>query len=69
MPSCEDSSGLTEVDRNEIMNHGVLNFTAEHDHSNNFRRSGTPPDSFETGAEHRSRSSAIFEQLTSLGNT
>jgi len=70
MPSCEDSSGLTEVDRNEIMNHGVLNFTAEHalSNQNHSLSSNTPSNSFESDTESRRRSSSpILEQLTSLG--
>jgi len=31
MPSSEETSGMTEVDRNEFINHGGLNFTAESD--------------------------------------
>jgi hypothetical protein len=31
MPSSEETSGMTEVDRNEFMNHGGLKFTSENE--------------------------------------
>jgi hypothetical protein len=71
MPSCEDSSGLTEVDRNEIMNHGTLNFTGECENLSpcSSSPSTSTSESSESDAEGRrhSFSSPIIEQLVSLG--
>ncbi|CAG7730603.1 unnamed protein product [Allacma fusca] len=59
MPSSEETSGLTEVDRNEYMNHGTLSFTTEHEErgkkTNALQRQESQPNS------------AIISQLTTLG--
>ena len=59
MPSSEETSGLTEVDRNEYMNHGALSFTTEQEE----RGKKT---NVQQKQEHQPNS-AIISQLITLG--
>lgn len=55
MPTSEETSGLTEVDRNEVLNHGGFHFTPE----------GSSCSKMESSCS--SKSGTIQEQLESIG--
>lgn len=55
MPTTEETSGLTEVDRNEILNHGGFHFTPE----------GSNIVKMDSSCS--SKSGNILDQLESLG--
>jgi len=58
MSTSVDTMNLPEVDRNEVLNHGTLNFTSE----NERRNSG-----LEANKENAKSSSDILSQLSQLG--
>ena len=62
MPSNEETSGLTEVDRNEYMNHGSLSFTTEQ-----AEERGKKTNLLARQDSSKQPNTAIISQLTSLG--
>lgn len=60
MPTTEETSGLTEVDRNEVLNHGGFHFTPEGSSSSQFK--------MESSVTSKSGNN-IVDQLEALGQT
>lgn len=66
IPSPDELSGLTEVDRNELMNHGGLNFTSEKRFENGIN-SHSSSESLDDENDINKDRSAVIDQLVLLG--